>query len=176
MEAVQMNAKALFDYALDREDIKWLLAGMPEDAGIETNTVEYELHLLKIVSVGWAVSFYIRDQELKNSVLEPYWRAIHEFADDLSRGTQLLIGKEVNYFKALRSRLDAYVQSLAGLAADAAPVQAIGPKFALYCGDAGNPFAVLIGSKMFTACLANVRTFLERSTVALCDAQNNPLQ
>ncbi len=170
------RTQGLFDYALDREDIKWLLGSLPQDAGIDPNTVEYELHLLKIVSVGWAISYYLPDEKFRNSILEPFWQAVHEFARDLSRTTQLLIGKDVNYFDALRSRMDIYVQSMARLEADAAPVQAIGPEFARRCGDKKNPFAVLLGSKMFASCLSNVRTYLERCASGECEPDGNLMQ
>lgn len=156
----QDSARNLFDYALDREDIKWLLDGLPPDSGIDPNTVEYELHLLKIVSVGWAVSYYLPDAAFKNSVLEPYWQAVHEFAGELSRTTHLLLGNNMDYFQTLKARLDRYIQAMSGLRGDAEPVQAIGPEFARCCGDADNPFAALIGAKMFASCLANVRRYL----------------
>lgn len=172
----QRRAKGLFDYALDREDIKWLLSGLPRESGIDPNTVEYELHLLKIVSVGWAVSYYVSDQDQKTTILEPYWQAIHEFAGDLSRTTHLLIGNNMDYFQTLKSRLDSYVQAMSGLEADAAPVQAIGPEFARCCGDEDNPFAALTGSKMFALCLSNVRTYLEHPVGSLAEAEGDTLQ
>lgn len=172
----EQRTQELFDYALDREDIKWLLSSLPQDAGIDPNTVEFELHLLKIVSVGWAISYYLPGEKKRNPVLEPFWRAVHEFAQDLSRTTQLLIGKDVNYFDALRSRMDIYVRSMAGLEADAAPVRAIGPEFARCCGDADNPFAVLLGSKMFASSLNNVRTYLERCASDQCEPGGNFVQ
>lgn len=97
----RFDAQGLFDYALEREDIKWLLNGLPHDVGIDPDTVEYELHLLKIVSVGWALSYYLPDGEARAGLLESFWQAIRDVADNLSRTTNMLTGQEVDYFQAL---------------------------------------------------------------------------
>ena len=36
----------LFHYAIDREDVKWLLARLHPEAQVQRTTVEYELQLL----------------------------------------------------------------------------------------------------------------------------------
>jgi len=43
----------LFNFAIDREDAKMLMAHLPEEADIKRSTVEYELQILKIISIGW---------------------------------------------------------------------------------------------------------------------------
>ncbi|HDQ40064.1 MAG TPA: hypothetical protein ENN39_03425 [Desulfonatronum sp.] len=164
----EKRVQDLFDYALDREDIKWLLNSMPQTAGVDSNTVEYELQLLKIVSVGWAVSYYLAGENTKNNILEPYWQMVREFSQNLSHATNLLIGREVDYFQTLRSRLELYVQAMTRLQTGAEPVQAIGPEFAQCCGDGKNPFAVLAGSKMFASCLVNVRMYLHEREELHC--------
>ena len=43
---------------MDREDVKDLVANLPEETDIRGVTVEYELQILKIISVGWSISYY----------------------------------------------------------------------------------------------------------------------
>ena len=45
----------LFNFAIDRGDIKWLMERLPNEANVKRNTVEYELQILKIISVGWSI-------------------------------------------------------------------------------------------------------------------------
>ncbi|HUT43168.1 MAG TPA: hypothetical protein VMW95_02435 [Desulfobacterales bacterium] len=51
----------LFNFAIDREDIKWLMERLPKEANIKRSTVEYELQILKIISVGWSISYYLEN-------------------------------------------------------------------------------------------------------------------
>ena len=44
--------KNLAEYAVDRDDIKVFVHNLPQDQNINTVTVDYELQLLKIISVG----------------------------------------------------------------------------------------------------------------------------
>ena len=49
----------LLDFALDREDVNWLMDRLPQEADIKRVTVEYELQILKIIGVGWSLSYYL---------------------------------------------------------------------------------------------------------------------
>ncbi len=159
------RVQVLFDFALNREDIKWLLGRLPREAKVDPNTMEYELQLLKIISVGWAISYFLPKEESKHGILESYWEAIRNFSQDLSKTTNLLIGQNVDYFEILKSRLELYVQAMGKLESNAAPIQAIGPEFARTCGDENNPFMSLVGAKMFASCLANVRAVSQNEQV-----------
>ena len=55
---IEKAAEALFNFAVDREDVKALVANLPEETDIQGVTVEYELQILKIISVGWSISYY----------------------------------------------------------------------------------------------------------------------
>ena len=156
-------AENLYNFALDREDIKWLLQGLPLDGQEDLNTVEYELQLLKIVSTGWAISFYLQEDPLKDRILEPYWQAMREFSENISQTMSLLIGKDIEYFQILKSRLETYVQAMAVLEQDSDPSQAIGPAFAYCCGDRDNPFTTLAGAKLFVNTLSSVREYLVKA-------------
>jgi hypothetical protein len=55
---IEKAGEALFNFAVDREDVKALVANLPEETDIQGVTVEYELQILKIISVGWSISYY----------------------------------------------------------------------------------------------------------------------
>ena len=54
---IEQAAEDLFNYAIDREDVKLLMANLAEQADVKRTTVEYELPILKIISVGWSLSY-----------------------------------------------------------------------------------------------------------------------
>ena len=56
---IEQAAEDLFNYAIDREDVKWLMGNLAKEADIKWTSVEYELPILKIISVGWSLSYYL---------------------------------------------------------------------------------------------------------------------
>ncbi|ETR73070.1 MAG: cytoplasmic protein [Candidatus Magnetoglobus multicellularis str. Araruama] len=154
-------AKALFDFSIDREDVKFLLSQPPEDHNISKDTMEYELQLLKIISTGWSISFYLGDDPLKMKIAERFWEYVHSFSDTITSTTELTLGKKVDYFNVLRERLSAYLDSLKGISTETDPLSIIGPEFGKFCGDKDDVFTMLTGSKMFAATLNRVKDFLE---------------
>ena len=44
---IEKTAEDLLEFAIDREDVKWLLERLPPEADIKHTTVEYELQILK---------------------------------------------------------------------------------------------------------------------------------
>ncbi len=73
---IEKAGEDLFDFAVDREDVKALVANLPEEADIHGVTVEYELQLLKIISVGWSISYYLEKGPQKTQLAELYWQAV----------------------------------------------------------------------------------------------------
>ena len=70
---VEQGGEDLFNYAVERDDIKWLMGQLPQEADVRPATVEYELQILKIVGVGWAISFYLeRTPNRKNKMMAHY--------------------------------------------------------------------------------------------------------
>ena len=102
----------LLDFAVDREDVKWLMDRLPEEADIKRVTVEYELQILKIIGVGWSLSYYLENSPPKTALLEKYWEAINEFSQGISTTTEYMIGQNIDYFQILKDRLDMYVAAL----------------------------------------------------------------
>jgi hypothetical protein len=151
----------LFNFAIDREDIKWLMERLPKEANIERSTVEYELQILKIISVGWSISYYLENNPHKNPLLELFWMMVYEFSQQLSTTTELMIGQDIDYFQILKQRLDMYVDALAKHPEASEPSTVIGPEFARTCGNADDIFTFMTGSKMFLSTTGQVKEYLE---------------
>ena len=150
----------LFNFAIDRTDVKWLLDHLAKEANVKRGTVEYELQILKIISVGWSISYYLEDHPLKNQLSELYWKAVYEFSQSLSSTTELMIGQKIDYFQVLKDRLDMYVEALANKPDAPEPAVVIGPEFARTCGNADDIFTFMTGSKMFISSIGRVKEYL----------------
>jgi len=151
----------LFNFAIDREDIKWLMERLPKEANIKRSTVEYELQILKIISVGWSISYYLENNPHKNPLLELFWMTIYEFSQHLSTTTELMIGQDIDYFQILQERLDMYVDAMAQNPGAPEPSAVIGPEFARVCGNADDIFSFMTGSKMFLSTIGQVKEYLD---------------
>ncbi len=151
----------LFNFAIARKDVKTLMANLHKEADIKRATVEYELQILKIISVGLGLSYYLESGPQKNKLTEIYWKTIHEFAKGLSQTTGLMIGQDINYFQTLKIRLDTYVAAMGNKPDAPEPSVVIGPEFARACGNIDDVYTVLTGSKMFIATISSVKEYLE---------------
>ncbi len=159
---IEQGVEDLFNYAIERDDIKWLMAQLPKEAEVKSNTVEYELQILKIVSVGWGISFFLEGTpRRKNTMMEHYWRAMNDYSKQLSETTGLLIGQDIDYFEILKERLEGYVKAMSADPEATDPAAMIGPAFAGYCGKEDDIFASLTGTKLFANTIARVRQYLE---------------
>ena len=150
----------LIEFAIDREDIKFLLSRWPDEAAVSAPKVDYELQLLKMIAVGWSLSFYLREHPVKNALQETYWLAIKEFAGSLSETTGLMIGKDIDYFAELKQRLDHYVTAMGRHSEDVDPSQVVAPEFAELCGRREDIFVQMAGGKMFSNTLMRVKQYL----------------
>jgi len=151
----------LLDFAVDREDVKWLMDRLAEKADIKRVTVEYELQMLKIIGVGWSLSYYLENSPQKTALLEKYWTSINEFSQGISTTTEYMIGQNIDYFQILKERLDMYVAALAKNPGAPEPALVIGPEFARICGNVDDIFTFMTGSKMFISAINKVKAYLE---------------
>lgn len=159
---LEQAGEDLFDFATDRDDVKWLLAQLSEQTEAKPATVDYELQILKIVCVGWSISYFMSGTpKQKARLLEIYWQAVNAFASDLSQATGLMIGQDIDYFEILKTRLDHYVGIMAESPEAADPTAVIGPVFAEQCGAADDLFASITGAKMFGTTMNRVKRYLE---------------
>ncbi len=89
----------MISFAIDREDVKWLMAQLPEEAEIMRGTVEYELQILEIISVGWSISYYLENSSHKNQLLELYWNTVYELSQCISTTAGFMIDNDIITFK-----------------------------------------------------------------------------
>lgn len=159
---LEKAAADLFNYAIDREDIKWLVGRLPEEASVKPSTVDYELQLLKIVSIGWSISYYLDGQLQKGELSGRYWASIQKFSRELSDSAGLMTGQDIDYFQTLKTRLDLYVAALERTTNSGDPAIPIGHEFAGQCGNREDLFAFMAGSKMFMTAINSAREYLSR--------------
>lgn len=152
---------ALFNFAVDREDTKALVANVSGESKCRPATVEYELQLLKIISTGWSISFFMENSPHRDQLAESFWKLVQGFSADLSDTSELMTGLDINYFKILRERLDMYVAALSDKPEKNDPAAIIGPEFARVCGDADDVFTVMAGARMFILTVARVKDYLK---------------
>ena len=159
----------LFQFAIDRGDMKAILDALPPMPTEKRAALEYEIQLLRIVSVGWAVAFFLSEDSLKEPIGRLFWEHVRAFAETLSSSASLTVGAEIDYFDMLKQRLDFYVGTLDGADHVSQPAMVIGPAFAEASGDKNDPCAILAGSKMFTHTIHAVREYLH-ATIGQQDA------
>ena len=161
---IDQAAEDLFNFAVEREDVKWLMGHFSPAAKVTPATFEYELQILKIISVGWSISYHLEGHPKRKEVIgELFWRAVNNFSKALSETTGLMIGQDIDYFEILKKRLDQYVQAMEDNPRAPEPAVVIGPVFAGLCGHRDDIFTVMAGSKMFANAVVRVRQYLEAS-------------
>jgi hypothetical protein len=169
---IEQAGEELFNFAVDRKDLKTLLAHLPKEAEIERGKVEYELGILRIISVGWSISYFLENSPHRNRLGELYWKAVRDFSLSLSSTAGVMTGQEVNYFQILIDRLDLYVEGLRQNPGAREPAAVMGPEFARICGNADDVYTVMAGTKMFVAVVSSVKEYLEAIRLNL--SQVNP--
>ena len=159
--SVEQAVQSLFDFAVDREDVKTLVAHLPEEAECKPTAVEYELQLLKIVATGWSISFFMESNSCREQLAAIFWKLIHTFSADLSETTGFMTGHDIDYFQTLKDRLDVYVAALQAKPEMSEPAAVIGPEFARMCGNSDDVFTIMTGSRMFIITVAQVKDYLD---------------
>ena len=151
---------SLIAFAIDRNDLKIIIGQIPNN--VETNKVaiEYELQLLKILTVGWSIPFFMGDNPDKQTITEKFWFAIKEFSTNISQVSASAANTEINYFEQIRNRLELYINTLNQNTDIKHLSSVIGPVFADCCGDKNDPFASISGAKMFSLAVNGVREYL----------------
>ena len=150
----------LVNFSVDRDDLNRIMSMLPEDDAVNRVTVEYEIPLLKIVSVGWAIAYFMDNRPGKKALLESFWKAVEEFSRSLSDVTNLTTGADINYFHLLKERVDTYVQALNMQPGAQDPAAVIGPTFAGICNAADNIHVIMTGNRVFNAAIIGVKEYL----------------
>jgi hypothetical protein len=162
----------LFHYAIDRGDMNFILDTLPLPVPEKRVALEYEIQLLRIISVGWAIAYYLADNSLKLPLGQHFWENVRAFSSTLSTSASLTVGSDIDYFDILKQRLDLYVGALDAAGQIPEPAMAIGPAFAEVCGDKDDACAILAGSKMFSMTIKAVREYLDGSAAQQASCGN----
>jgi len=152
----------LFNFAADREDLKTLMSSLPVEAEIKRETVEYELQILRFISTGWGITYFLENSPHKDQLAELYWKAVYNYSQRISETTVLMMGQEVDYFQILRDRLEMYIAAMQRKPDAREPAVIMGPEFARTCGNAAEVFTIMTGSRMFKSTIGSVKEYLER--------------
>lgn len=158
---ITRTAAQLFQFAIDRGDMNIILDALPWNATDRRAILEYEIQILRIVSVGWAITFFLADNPLKRPLGHHFWQQVREFSETLSASATLTVGSDIDYFNILKTRLEHYLDALEAAGKIPQPAMAIGPAFAEICGNRDDACAVLAGSKMFVHAIQAVREHLD---------------
>lgn len=171
--SVEEAAQHLAAFAVDREDLKTLMAIVPPESELNMTTVEYELGILKILSVGWGLSYFMTATDPhKVALTDAYWLTIQELSRNINMLTETTTGTQIDYFNILKERLDTYVEAMQSTPEGTRePAGVMGPTFAALCNAHGDAMAVLTGTKMFTLTLGAVNEYL--NTVTFQDIKLN---
>ncbi|HKL00138.1 MAG TPA: hypothetical protein VJ943_07780 [Desulfotignum sp.] len=164
---IQETAQNLAAFAIDRTDLKEMLAALPQEADLNLTTIEYELGILKILSTGWGISFFMpAGDKNKTPLSESFWHMVKEISQNISTLTETTTGHQIDYFNILKERLDTYIQKLQENPEEATDLAAVmGPAFAVACKCPDNAIAILTGTKMFTLTLGAVKEYLTAITI-----------
>jgi len=162
---LQQAGEDLFNFAIERDDTKWLIARLPAEANIKPTTVEYELQILKIISVGWSISYFLSEWPEKQQLSGIFWDAVREFSGSLSSTTEMMTGQDIDYFQTLKERLDHYLEALQQHPEATEPAEVIGAEFARACGNAEDLFAAFTGGRMFRTATSRVREYLDAANL-----------
>ena len=160
---IQKFGENLSTFAINRDDIKELINAIPKTKNLNLTTIEYELQILKIISVGWAISFYMPQSDKNKKPLSGiYWTHIRDISQNISSLTGTTTGQQIDYFDILKERLDKYVAILQEAPEKASGTSSIiGANFAELCNSENDAAAVLTGTKMFTLTIGAVKEYLD---------------
>ena len=158
-----MVAEDLFNFAIDRKDVKDIVTRFPEASDTRRANLEHELQILKIISIGWSLSFYLVDSPLKRELTAHFWQSVHAFSKSLSETTNLLIHQDIDFFQTVRDRFDQYLGEMKKKVDAPEPAVVIGPEFARICEDAEDVHVVMAGSRMFISTVGEVKAYLEEA-------------
>ena len=160
---IDRAVEVLTGIATNREVIRQELARLPDDdPGINKTQVEYEIQLLRIVFTGWAVAYFMENHPLKTQLAEAFWFSMHQFAGQISTMASVSTpDKTVDYFGAIRERVQCYIDAMNTNIDEADPAIVVGALFSQLCGNAEIQPIADAGKQVFVNTLNTVKMYLE---------------
>ena len=92
---IEKAGEDLFNFALDREDVKSIMSLWPKEAEIKRETVEYELQILKFISTGWSITYFLENSPHKDRLAQVYWKTVYQYSLSISEATDLMTGQKI---------------------------------------------------------------------------------
>ena len=157
---IHTAAEHLATYAFDKEGLKQILARIPDSEEIDRVGLEYEIQLLKIITVGWGINYFMEGRMEKQALLEASWNGIQAFSQNLNSVTSMMTGTKIDYFQIIRERLETYLAALRQQPEATEPIAVFGPAYAACCGHADNALVIMAGNRVFADTLQAVREYL----------------
>lgn len=154
-------AENLVNFSLDHSELNQILSQVSSASNLNLTAMEYEIRLLKILTVGWAIAFFLDPGVARDGLADLFWNSIQQVSQQLSSVSSASMGKDIDYFDILKQRLKVYLEALQKNATASDPIALIGPKFAELCGHPDNAMAILSGSKIFNLALNGVKNYLQ---------------
>lgn len=158
---VQEAADVLCEFSFDKTDIKPLWENYPSIEEKERVAFEYELQLLKIISVGWGLSYITGKSAFKENLADLFWKRIKDTASSLSQIAASTMGKEVDYFQAITERFEFYINVISGASETQTPGSVISQAFAAICKKEDDPYTVIAAKRVFNMSLTGVTAYME---------------
>lgn len=152
--------ETLFNFSIDRSDMQELLSHFSVDAKFNRTAIEYEIQILRILVVGWGISYFVKDNVHKEALSESFWNSIRDFSQNLSTISKVSMVKNFDYFDVMKQRLDTYIKQLNIQKNVNEPAAVVGPTFAELCGHSEEAVVVWLGNKMFKSVLYQIQTYL----------------
>ncbi|MGD8366587.1 MAG: hypothetical protein PVG78_03010 [Desulfobacterales bacterium] len=147
----------LLNIAVNQRETKADISGVQSKAAVNWVAVEYEMQMMRIVAVGWAISYFSSEAAAPENLSETFWEGVGVYCAAVSSMTAPVLGSGSDYFGTVRQRLDHYVQVMAHFPDVADPARVIGPTFAKLCGCGENADVISLGRRVFSRCLARVQ-------------------
>ncbi|MCP3899481.1 MAG: hypothetical protein GY707_07200 [Desulfobacteraceae bacterium] len=172
---VEKFGENLSIFAINRDDLKELICLIPKNCELNLTTVEYELQILKIISIGWAISFYMPQSDVnKKALTQIYWSHVREISKNISNLTGVTTGNQIDYFEILKTRLDRYVGELQkNPDSNSGTASIVGSVFAEICKSENDAIAILTGTKMFTITIGAIKEYLNAVEIKENREKNN---
>ena len=158
--SIETAAENLINYAFEREGLKLVLSMLPVDGTVNRVPVEYEIQLLKIITVGWSINYFMEERLEKEGLAQSFWNGVQLFSKNLNEMTSLTVGQDIDYFETVRQRMESYVGAMNSRPDIKDPAAAFGPAFAELAGHGENVHVIMAGNRIFNSALAAVREYL----------------
>ena len=157
---VERAAEHLITYAFEKEGIRNILSLIPASEEINPVGLEYEIQLLKIITVGWGISFFMENRKEKQALSVSFWNGVQAFCQNIDSVTALMIPASIDYFQTIHQRLETYLEALQQQSEATDPAMVFGPAYARCCHQADNIHVIMAGNRVFTGALQAVREYL----------------